>query len=341
MSHLINLGSAKDLFASAGARSATSSVWSGSISLGSTADEQATVRRAIESSLESINGYFVPVDFSAPTRCIDGRPIEGYVSDPLLHNRGLGPQVAGGTPAGALVQRLLLMGEHDSGELSFQHDIEEIVTIFRKHGLGFGGHVDDLHDVVGEDTGCGAVDKMPEILHKMVDSVAWSQLHGIAKQLLGAAYDETMVNQVSGRLLRLEAVADEYLLYDPKTQTYGYKQSVMKQMRELAKDNQRPVERLAGKHHERGIIINTVSGTTFDRDRYTSDAGAEMQLFNWDIWRSHQSAEILYPITTKMSYVKASQMLRRRYGYVLCRTLYTLATAMVLTDGTPLVLVHS
>jgi hypothetical protein len=333
--HITNFGPVKDLFTGAASRTAAASVWGGQISLGAIASERAGHHKKIDAYAAHLDAYYVGVDFTAPTRCIDGRLSESYANGTRSLERGLGPQVAGGTPAGALVHRIILMGEPDGHEaFSFNQDVSDIITIFEAHGLGFGGHIDEAHDTADEDTGCGAIDQMPQILQKMVDPKAWTQLHGMAKHLLGDAYSEAMVNQVSGRLLRLEAVADDYLKRNRQTGRYGYKQQVIKVMRLEADKGEKPVERLTGAHHEKAIVVNTIPGTTFDRDRFTTDFGPDMQLFNWDIWRSHQSAVILYPISTEMSFAEAKNMLRRRYEYVLCRTLYSLATTMVLTDGT-------
>ncbi len=330
---ITNLGPARDVLRPATADVKT--IWSGKISLGKSQQERAQATARLEAALPKLDGYYVPADLTAPTRCIDGRVVEGYREKAALQARGLGPQVAGGTPAGALVHRVMLLDDRNgsSEAFSFEQDIAYIISQFGAHGIGFGGHIDEDHSGRAEDTGCGAIDKMPLILKKMVAPEAWIQLHAMASSLLGDAYDETMVNQISGRLLHLESVAQEYLHYNAETGRYGYKQQVMKVMRDLAQEGRQPVERLMGPHCEKAIVVNMVPGTTFDRDRFSNDNNNEMQLFSWDLWRSRQTAEILYPVDMTAEYLASRKMLYRRYEYVLCRTLYTLATAMVLTDG--------
>jgi len=93
------------------------------------------------------------------------------------------------------------------------------------------------------------------------------------------------------------------------------------------------VARLVGPHHEVGLVVNVVPGTTFDRDRFSMDSQNELQLFNYDFWFTVRAAGELYPVSHDVSYEVAKKNLRLQHEYILCRTLLALAVAMVVTDG--------
>jgi hypothetical protein len=298
-------------------------IWAGGISL----DKKLAKRLEEVTSPENLGNYFVPVDYSAPTRCIDGRLLADWTKLKKLQSRGLGPQSPGGTPATAIIHRIIMMGEVGGPSISFETDLKEVIAAFSRNNIYFGGHIDEHNEKHPENTGCGAIDKLPEILAQMVSPKAFREIKALCQVLLPTIYDDRIANELIGRLVLLQADSEIYLQYDKRTKRYKYKHLVMETMRKSATKKNIPVEKLVGPHNEKGLIINMVKGTTFDRDKFGHDNANEIQLFNYDAWRTQQTAKVLYPDTNKKNR-------RHQQEYVLARTMYAVATAMVLTDGT-------
>ena len=81
---------------------------------------------------------------------------------------------------------------------------------------------------------------------------------------------------------------------------------------------------LEGGHRECLVVVNFVPDTTMASNRFADDHGG-LQAFGYDIWRSRQLAETLLPLP-------AQEVDRHRF--VMARVMITIATLMVLTDGT-------
>src|SRR6185503_11067174 len=100
-------------------------LWTGGISPAARIASRKTLAPRIQRALEPrvLRDYFVPCDLGSPTRCIDGRLIEGYEDDLALHGRPLGPQVPGGTAISALTRRIV-HAESIDGTFTFSDDLE-------------------------------------------------------------------------------------------------------------------------------------------------------------------------------------------------------------------------
>lgn len=308
-------------------------IWTGSISLAVRTKKDLRLKlkatRAVRA--EKLEKYFVPCDIAARMRCIDGRILEHYADDPDLQKRALGPQVPGGTGMAALAHRIV-HADKLSRDVSFSDDIDYVISEFRDMGMGFGGHIDNHHP--DGNTGCGAIDKIPEILQRIADPAAQQQLRGLASMLLGNRYDDMTLDIIIGRIINLESISNRYFMVDPKTGHYDYKQKVVKDLQRNMREGGNPIARLVGPHHEIGLVVNTVRGTTFDPDRFSLDNKNDLQLFNYDFWSTQQGASILYPVNNDVSYADAKRNLRFQHQYLTCRVLLAIATTMILTDGT-------
>jgi hypothetical protein len=295
---------------------ARSPLWTGAVS----------VKKPVKPDIlkpESLNKYYVTADLTARMRCIDGRCVAGYGTADAPVDRPLGMQVPGGTPTAALCYRFAALDSlFDDDAATLARDTETMSDIFARIKFKSGGHIDDMHQA-GK-TGCGAIDKIPEILSRITLPEAQEQVRRLAQLLVGDRYDRNIVDALMGRLLSLEGRAKLYFSYDPKTKQYQYNQ---KAIAALKKKNPAGIATLIGQHKEVGLVVNTVSGTTFHPDQFATDQGA--QLFNYDFWSTIEAAHKMYP---------NDSLLQKRY--ILSRVLFAIGTAMVLTDGTPNLIVR-
>lgn len=281
---------------------------------------------------ENIEKYIVDVDSAAPTRCIDGRKTSGWENYDDAKKQYLGPKVPGGTPHAALTQRIVDSAKL-SKELHFEDDIKQVVNRYKKIGIGFGGHVDTHQN--GWNTGCGAVDNINLILHKMQRPEPQEQLRMLAREMMGKAYDTDVVNGVIGSMLILDAVKPSYM---PKENgiaenEFLYKRTVVKLLREEVSDNGENVPKLEGEHAEVALVLNWIKQSTFDTDRFYSDNDGKIQVFGWDIWEVYEEAGRLYPYSMYDSPDIQQKAITRRNKHITTRILLGIATTMVLTDG--------
>ena len=86
---------------------------------------------------------------------------------------------------------------------------------------------------------------------------------------------------------------------------------------------------LKGEHEECLVVVNFVPDTTLSSNRFAKTFG--IQAFGYDIWRSIQMAEKLMPRVEQE---------HDRARFVMARVMATVATLMVLTDGTQRFLVR-
>lgn len=305
-------------------------LWTGGISPATRVASDKNLVGRIDRALNTdvLGDYFVPCTMGAPTRCIDGRLTEGYEQGIALRGRPLGPQVPGGTAISALTRRIVHATDITEA-ISFSDDLETTIKALGQKGLSFGGHIDNADHPHG-DTGCGAIDKVPEVLACIANPRNQRQIRGITKLLLGIRYDDAYVDAILGRIINLQSIAERYFMIDAKTGVYDYKQKVIKDLR---KKNDNGVARLTGPHYEVGMAVNLVPDTTFDGDRFSSDNANQIQLFNYDFWFTQHVAELSYPTNQQVTFATAKLNLRLQHEYILCRTLLAVAVAMVLTDG--------
>lgn len=304
-------------------------LWTGGISVAARVASDKQLERRIEAVLKpsALADYFSLCDVASSTRCIDGRLLDGYMEDLALQSIPLGPQVPGGTAISALTRRIM-HAEPMTNHITFTDDLDHVLTIFKRKGLAYGGHIDN-HEHPEGNTGCGAVDRVPEILACIANPRAQRQIRGLTEKLLGVRYDDSAVDGLLGRIIHLQSVAAHYFNVDPKTGVYKYKQRVVEELQRQGDH----VARLVGPHYEVGLVVNAMPGTTFDRDRFSVANNNQIQLFNYDFWFTQYVADKLYPVNHNVSYAVAKQNLRLQHEYILCRTLFAVAVALVLTDG--------
>lgn len=280
---------------------------------------------------DNIDTYIIDEDDSAPTRCIDGRIMAGWQQG--SSNLALGPKVAGGTVHAALAHRIV-DSEHMRENLLFEEDIRYVVKRFKEIGIGSGGHIDDNQK--GSNTGCGAVDNINLILDRLQRPEHQEQLRGLARLILGDAYDSKYItNEVIGRMLYLDALKPTYMPkenHDPEGE-FLYKKTVVKTLRSEAGRSHEVVPALSGPHNEVAVVLNFTPGTTVDTDRFSYDNNNEIQVFGWDIWHMYEEAQRLYQYDMHSPIAEQREAVDKRMKYVTTRTLLGISTLMVLTDG--------
>ena len=285
-------------------------LWSGSISRKDHQSERTA------GALKEIRRYFVPADTDAPERCIDGRPKVKKGPRGHLREMHLGPQTPGGTPAMTLAYRIMNAGTLPEGR-KFCDDLKDTIGLCKKHGISFGGHIDD--HAQGFNCGCGAIDKIPEIFHKMLAPEFPQAVSVYLKAILGERFDANVMQSLIGRAGELSAQNGNYL-EQTSDGDYLYKKKVIETLEAEATDVQ-PVEELMGDHREIALVVNMVPGSTFDRDAFTTAQGSEVQAFTYDFWVSEDFANKLFKSEKK------------RTEFLTIRAMLGIATAMVLTDG--------
>lgn len=275
--------------------------WPGTLS----AERSPLDVRALSTALD---GYYVAVGATAPTRCIDGR------HDPALDESALGPQVPGGAPGSALAYRLGV-DKDDLTRGTFVGDAEMMVDSYLRLGLTPGGHRDDVG--AGDQVGCGAIDGLHDVLESMIDPHLVEDHKRLARVIMDTQFNRDHYLRVLGAGLVLRSRSAAYF------QGRGEILDLLERKAPLS------VSMLEGRHQEALVVVNLVPGTTLSSNRFAQDHD-DAQAFGYDLWRSRQIAELLFPLPSQ-------QLDRERFIHA--RVMLTIATLMALTDGSlPLLL---
>lgn len=298
-------------------------LWPGDISLQKRVESGELSEERVDGAFSKLKNYFVRSYRSARIRCVDGRPIEGYPENrEQMRKRELGPQGAGGTPGAAL--SFLLAEGHGSDKYSetarFSKDMGTFASDLNKLGFEVGGHTDDHES--HEKTGCGAIDRMPEIIRNMTNPDNISRLDELTQAVMGDMYDTEVFSSVLGNATRMNAVSQTYFS--------DYKQSVLNKLQDYTKN---AVSKLVGQHKETAAIVNRIYGYTFHRDEFSADNNDEIQAFSYDYWKSVEMAESLFFKSDRYQDLSFDRKIELSKRMITARVMYTVATLMTLTDG--------
>lgn len=283
---------------------ASSMLWPGSVSADKLIETGVTTEATISEAVSRVNEFYVEVNPSSKTRCIDGR------HDPKLYEGELGPQVPGGAPGAALAYRLGV-DKDDLLRGTFLNDAESMIDSYVRLGLPPGGHRDEASESNENGVGCGAIDGMDVILATMTRPDLVDDHKRTAKTLLGPLFDRDTYLRVMGAGVLVNGRADDY---------FNGRGKIMDVLEERSKDS---VATLKGHHQECIWVVNTVPNTTLSSNRFADEFGG-IQAFGYDLWRSIQMAEKLLP--------RPDQVVDRE-RFVMARVMSTVATLMALTDG--------
>ncbi len=250
----------------------------------------------------ALDRYYVPVGERAKTRCIDGR------HDPRLDEGSLGPQGPGGAPGVALAYRLGV-DKDDLTRGTFTGDAEMMIESYLRLGLSPGGHRDNIEHA--GDVGCGAIDGLHAVLNCMIDPALVEDHKRLCRAILDADFNRDHYLRVLGAGLVLRSRSEDY---------FAGRGEILDLLERKAPDS---VSVLEGHHQEAWVMVNQVTGTTLSSNRFAVDHGGS-QAFGYDLWRSRQLADLLFPLPSQ-------QLDRERFIHA--RVMLTIATLMALTDG--------
>lgn len=290
--------------------SLTNQQWPGKISLGGLIDKKKLTEDQIEKIVSRIDRYYVPTHKKAPLRCIDGR------KDPELEPTKLGPQVPGGIGGDSLAYRLTACPDLESGD--FIDDSIEMIKLTKELDYKAGGHCDD-HCDKRTNTGCGAVDKMDQVIKTLISADMVIDHYLLVQKLMGDSFKQSTYLKILGSATLLNSRLSSYLSRRPEILNY------------LQKNASESVNTVTGEHQECLLVINTVSGTTFNPNSFI-DENNGIQAFNYDIWWTLEFAEAIMP---------GSDNATKRAEFIHARIMTAVATAMVLTDGSQRLIVRS
>jgi len=249
-----------------------------------------------------LDRYYVSVAAQGRTRCIDGR------HDPGLDETALGPQVPGGAPGAALAYRLGVDTD-DLARGTFTGDAETMIDSYLRLGLSPGGHRDNREN--GHDVGCGAIDGLRQVLGCMIDPTLVEDHKRLVRTILDTDFNRDHYLRVLGAGLVLRSRSDGY---------FAGRRGILDLLEDKAPNS---VSVLEGHHREVCVVVNLVSGTTLSSNRFAADHDGA-QAFGYDLWRSRQLAQMLFPLPSH-------QVDRERFVHA--RVMLTIATLMALTDG--------
>jgi hypothetical protein len=289
---------------------ASKKLWTGKISV-----NEIGPRRA-EQALENVGEYYRECSANAAERCIDGRCIAHYGENHALHGRPIGPQTPAATPAITYSWRLMKANKLEDGR-TFTDDLDVTLELCRKMNFYFGGHIDD--HAKPPMTGCGAIDRLPEIVKKITGPKFAEAAAPYLEAVLGEDFSPDVMISLIERAKILEKKNGSYLEHDGND--YAHRLKTIAALDAGAGHGQ-AVEQLTGEHREVALIINMVPGTTFDRDEFAHKHHNNIQAFNYDFWVSQHIAPELFPSEEKQQ------------EFLTVRAMLALATAMTLTDGT-------
>jgi hypothetical protein len=267
--------------------------------------------RAANELLSAVTKNIVVVATDAPSRCIDGRPCVQTVAGGAPEPR---PALAGGALVSGYAAALLT--DWFGNEASQVDQLAQAHAVLTGAGLRAGTHCDE-HAFAGQyfdaakhktATGCGADDRLAEILQKLQDEPRAVQ--ALAASLLGDKY--------RAELLPSRAVAVD--TWDPKLIIDEVADNASIEI--LAS----PADTPNHGHTECAVVFNYVSNRTLDRDAFVAASGK--QVFSVDMWyldkvayalaagaNSHvpyeklQHAMVAYQVATYLTLCDGSQRL--------------------------------
>lgn len=155
-----------------------------------------------------------------------------------------------------------------------------------EHGVSHGAHSDDHAE--GQQCGCGAIDKYPEITANAV--TYRNQTTNVLKVVYGEEFAD---NQA--------AIEQTFGVYEALAKHAGYLAGANgKDAMDQILESGAVVKELRGRHIEDTIVINDVEGTTLDqqyftetvKNRSTGDKPQTVQAFSVDVWRGRRLADV-------------------------------------------------
>jgi len=234
---------------------------------------------------------FVEVDADAnDDGCGDGRPagviyrfMDG-LRQTFKKSRRRAKVFGGGLIAASSMYRTAISGSVHPDE-TVLGDREMVAGLLDAAGIGYGGHTDNhAHDEI---SGCGAVDKYPQITANAL--IFRQEITATLRTVYGEAFDE-----------REGAINQVFASYENQVANNGtyFSDAQGVKTRQLLERHGSVIKELNDDHLEDFIVINDIEGTTFDQrvfDAEMAASGAEgtAQAFVVDAWRGRMYADFI------------------------------------------------
>ena len=285
--------------------------WPGKISMNSFLDTGFATAEQLDSLISNIEKYYVKVNKNATTRCIDGR------YDPASDTENLGPQVPGGSIGATLAYRFSA-GRDNLLDSDFASDANSMISRLTKIKLKPGGHRDNHADGKSA-VGCGAIDKMNQAVYLLSDSRYTKSIHDLSKALIGDSFSEDNFYQILGEATLLNSRSEKYF------------KNRLNAVDVLEKEAKNSIATLTGEHRECLVVANYVPNTTLAENSLLKDYEG-VQVFNYDVWRSLDLADKLFP---------RAKDKKNKDLFIMARAMTAIATLMCLTDGSQTLLTRN
>lgn len=273
-----------------------------------------TNRAEAEELASQARERMVAVSPDAPSCCIDGRRCEHTLAGGATEPRA---SVAGGAliTAYAAAELLGWFGADDTTGPAQR--LGRVADVLRANGIVLGNHCDQNAapllinlDEAGATalTGCGADDRLPEIMAKIFDEPI--AMDAMVTPLMNGAFAPKLPYVARKNV---EAQTEQWSPVDV-VKTIGDQNAV-----EVLES---PHDKPNHGHAEMGVLFNYVEGTTLDRDRFVADTGK--QIFVVDMWYIDKLANAL--ASGPDAAVQAAQLKQAMVAY-------QVATYLTLCDG--------
>lgn len=233
--------------------------------------------------------------------CGDGRGVKLIFRFKQFFRRSLNRAKVFGGAVAMTAAGLIGIG-HAEG-YTVEETFNSAIETLDKREVEYGAHTDELAN--GENSGCGAIDNAPKIVRAAIKYEAQ-----IRETIDALGADTSQLNAVYNNF---RAFVGEL----PEDEEYSGRR-VMSSIVRAGKF----IKQLAGRHHEKFILLNTVQGHTVNQELVRKITHGKVQVFAVDIWRLDDIAAGLHPHDP----VSESQT-------YLSELIYTLATSAVLTKG--------
>ena len=303
----------------------------GTISVEARIEAEELHRRELETAREIARTdpeLFVDVDPDAQDDgCGDGRNVLSIYRlnadgqpEVFAKSRRRAKIFGGGLAASASMLRAVA-GPARHGE-TVLGDREFMAGQLAQLGIEHGAHTDN--HAAGENCGCGAIDKYPQITENILSFKP--QIMATLQALYGEAFEQNK-----------EAIEHVYATYDELARDDHYMSNASgRQTMNLIEQSGAVVKQLADAHLEGVVVLNDRDGTTFDQRKFDEKLRAEgveseIQAFVVDTWRGRMYADAVANIAIENNmatdYATARQI---AYADFMIRTL---AVAGTLTGG--------
>lgn len=306
----------------------------GSISTAAQLNNGELSREAMELGLDIIRNnpkVFGEVDHDAyDDGCGDGRPVAkvfvlinsttGKTKQFFNKSRKRAKLFGGGLVAASSMWRNV-SGNPENGE-TVLGDREFISAQLKERGIMYGAHTDSHAE--GENCGCGAIDKYPQITRNALKYKV--QINSVLQALYGNSYKDNE-SAIAAAFAQYESIA---------TNAVYFSNADGKSSMDFMLEEGAVVKQLDKHHMEDFVVMNDVEGTTFDQREFDailkqSGVAEEVQVFVVDTWRGRMYAEAIADIARRHMPGSDPKVIRMQaYADFLIRTLAVSAT---LTKG--------